>query len=87
MAPSLSVMIIELITNSAVVLPCSLMKNEKYPSCLKKRMRAGSQEYRSGSPIFPRRTYLHSVAKAKSLARDRSSGTGFREVVTRVIEL
>jgi hypothetical protein len=38
-------------------------------------------------PIFPRITYLHPAAKAKSFARDRSSGTGFLDVVTMVIEL
>jgi hypothetical protein len=48
---------------------------------------AGSSELMDESPIFPRITYLHPAAKAKSFARDRSSGTGFLDVVTMVIEL
>jgi hypothetical protein len=47
----------------------------------------GSVAMISERPVFPRITYLQPAAKAKSFASERSSGTGFLEVVTMVIEL
>jgi hypothetical protein len=57
------------------------------PSWSEKIIWAGSRELTAARPILPRITYLHPAAKAKSFASDRSSGTGFLEVVTIVIEL
>jgi hypothetical protein len=46
-----------------------------------------SSDMISASPALPRTIYRHPAAKAKSFASERSSGTGFLDVLTMVIEL
>jgi len=67
--------------------PAHNSRERTVPLWSEKIIVAESSELTDERPIFPLITYLHPAAKAKSFASDRSSGTGFLEVVTMVIEL
>jgi hypothetical protein len=88
LGPSLTVVRNPEIRSKVFVFPPAHSAREReVPSWSEKIIGRGSSELTDDKPIFPRITYLHPAAKAKSFASDRSSGTGFLEVVTMVIEL
>jgi hypothetical protein len=86
--PSLTTVLNLVIISKVSRLPPIYNSSERdVPLWSEKIICAGSRELIPARPVLPRITYLHPAAKAKSFASDRSSGTGFLEVVTMVIEL